>query len=57
MKYMKTKFWGFPSLTVSPGPAPGIGGIGSRLGRQILGGANLRKGDFFLTTIHYTTIN
>src|SRR6218665_1773564 len=29
------------------GPAPGIGDIGSRLGRQILGGANFRERNIF----------
>ena len=36
------------------GPAPGIGDIGSRLGRQILGGANYREKKYFSDKIHYT---
>ena len=35
------------------GPAHGIGDIGSRLGRQILGGANFRGNKYFFpTTVH-----
>ena len=37
----------FPSIVPFPGPAPGIGDIGSRLGRQILGGANFREKKYF----------
>jgi len=35
------------SMDQGPGPAPGIGDIGSRLGRQILGGANFREKKYF----------
>jgi len=36
-----------PQSTLYTGPASGIGDIGSRLGRQILGGANLRESKYF----------
>jgi len=36
-----------PAAASKSGPAPGIGDIGSRLVRQILGGANFRERGLF----------